>query len=219
MKKGFDTNTNIAKYAAAIRAAGYDFVGRYYNIIDAAKNLTSAEAHILSAAGLGIVAVWENGNPTYAGHFTYDRGVYDGTCAYKYAHDEITQPASTPIYFSVDYDAAEADIQANILPYFEGVKAGFNSISQNNPVYPIGVYGSGLVCTSILASGIARYSWLSQSTGFSGSKAFEASGKANIIQGPGTTFIIDAKDQLPIDTDSSPNNNEGSFTVNMLVSA
>ena len=215
MKKGLDTNLNITKFASSIRAQGYNFVCRYYNVNNPAKNLTLGEAHVLSSAGLEIVVVWENGLPTSSGYFNYARGVHDGTCAYHYAYQEITQPASTPIYFSVDYDASPADIQAYILPYFEGVKAGFNTISQNKPAYPIGVYGSGLVCTSVLESDIASFSWLAQSMGYLGSREFEASGKANIIQLPCIEFKS-AAGNFSIDNDESPNDNEGAFTVNAL---
>jgi hypothetical protein len=212
MKKGLDTNVNMTKFAAAIRSQGYDFVCRYYNVNNPLKNLTLGEAHVLSAAGLGIVVVWENGLPTSSGYFNYARGVHDGTCAYHYAQQEITQPAATPIYFSVDYDASAADVQACILPYFEGLKAGFNTISQNSPIYPIGVYGSGLVCTSVLKSGIAGFSWLAQSMGYEGSREFQASGKGNIVQLPCTEFKS-AVGNFSIDTDESPGNNEGSFTI------
>jgi hypothetical protein len=46
----------------------------------------------------------------------------------------------------------------------------------------IGVYGSGLCCSYLLEKQLARLSWLSQSTGFSGSAAFKAAGHYNHVQ-------------------------------------
>src|SRR5690349_1055264 len=145
MKKGFDTNVDLTKFATSLKDKGYGFVVRYYNINNQSKNLTLAEAHILSNAGLSIAVVWENGFPTTAKYFTYEKGVFDGTAAYHYANDKIQQPAQTPIYFAVDYDASKDDLTNGILPYFKGIIDGFRAISKNNPSYLVGIYGSGLV--------------------------------------------------------------------------
>src|SRR6202043_336171 len=64
MKKGFDTPSDLTPFAAGLKAAGYDYAGRYYNVNNHSKNLTLSEAQALTAAGLRIIAVWENGYPT-----------------------------------------------------------------------------------------------------------------------------------------------------------
>ena len=38
--------------------------------------------------------------------------------------------------------------------------------------YKIGVYGSGAVCAALKAAGLIDYAWLSESTGWTGSKAY-----------------------------------------------
>lgn len=81
MKKGFDAGTNLTTFAAPLATAGYSFVCRYYNVNNPAKNLTLSEARTLSAAGLTIVSVWENGFPTSVDYFSHDKGVQDGQAA------------------------------------------------------------------------------------------------------------------------------------------
>jgi Domain of unknown function (DUF1906) len=56
MLKGFDANVDLTRFAGCLRAAGYEFVCRYYNVNNPHKNLTLGEAKALAAAGLRIVA-------------------------------------------------------------------------------------------------------------------------------------------------------------------
>jgi hypothetical protein len=215
MRKGFDSNVDLTRFAASLKAKGYDFVARYYNVNNPSKNLTLAEAHVLSSAGLGIVVVWENGYPTSYSYFNYEKGVNDGTSAYFFASNRIHQPAGTPIYFAVDYDASPAEISVGIFDYFRGLQDGFNTISQNNPIYTLGIYGSGLTCSTILNSGKAAYAWLAQSMGWQGSRTFT---NYNIKQALDTTECSELGG-VSGDPDESPDDNEGSFTVSAFVAA
>ena len=212
MKKGFDSNKDLTRFATSLANKGYDFVGRYYNVNNPSKNLTLGEAHVLSQAGISIIAVWENGYPTSASYFSHAKGVDDGTSAYQYASSQINQPSLTPIYFAVDYDASAADINGPITEYFQGVMEGFNTISRNNPQYFIGVYGSGLTCDSILNVGNATYAWLAQSMGWRGSRTFT---RYNIKQG---LPIVECAELGGVngDPNESPNDTEGSFTVTVV---
>lgn len=171
--KGFDANVDLTRFAACMKSAGYDFVCRYYNVINPHKNLSLGEAKALVAAGLRLVAVWENGFPTKAAYFSHPKGVFDGTSAYHFAQHDIGQPAGTPIYFTVDYDASQTDVNGVITAYFQGIRDAFNTIGSNQPAYSVGVYGSGLVCSSLLNAGLVKFTWLSQSSGFRGSKTFK----------------------------------------------
>ena len=205
MPKGFDTNMNCSTQIACIQQGGYQFVGRYYNVNNPSKNLTHAEANLLSAAGIMLVAVWENGYPTKAGYFNYQTGVHDATSAYQYGMATIGQPAGSAIYFTVDYDASPADIAGPIADYFHGVATGFQAISGANSAFKIGVYGSGNVCTAVLASGVAKYAWLSQSSGWGGSKTFK---NWNIKQGAVTTIC-----NLDCDLDQAIDGDYGAFKI------
>lgn len=210
MQQGFDASRDLTPFAPGLKAAGYSFVGRYYNINNQAKNLTLAEAKVLSSLGLSIIAVWENGYPIKSSYFSHDVGVHDGTSAYFYAQKTIGQPAGTPIYFAVDYDASSADLVNNIVPYFIGIADGFKAISGNSPVYPVGVYGSGLVCNSLLTQNLAAYTWLAQSSGWQGSAGFT---QYNIKQLMQVLECPSVKGGIEGDPDTSPNDNEGSFMI------
>jgi hypothetical protein len=167
MARGFDTSTDCSTVAVEVAKAGVSFVGRYY-ANSGKKRLRQAEAYALRAAGLKIVTVWEDGSPTRAGYFSYAKGVDDSTSAY---HDALLlgQPKGSAIYFAVDFDASQFEVAGVLNDYFRGIAAGFMAASSGNPEHPVGVYGSGATCAWMLARGLAKYSWLAMSSGWSGS--------------------------------------------------
>jgi hypothetical protein len=174
MLNGLDSSSPCDETAVACLVQnGYSFVARYYSgSPQSHKNLTPAEAQLISAAGLDIVAVFEN-NSTSLPYFTVARGQKDAGEALGMAA-AIGQPDGTAIYFTVDYDASSHDIAGAITQYMHAVKSGIGG------KYTIGVYGSGAVCTAMLNAGLAEYAWLSQSMGFNGSSTFS---NWNIKQG------------------------------------
>jgi hypothetical protein len=181
MAKGLDVQVDCSSKIDCLTSEGFQFVGRYYNTNNPSKNLRLAEAQALSAAGITTVVVWENGFPTKASYFSNAKGVSDAAAALKMS-SEIGQPVGSAIYFAVDYDATAADVSGPISQYFQGVKSVFDAAEQQ---YAIGVYGSGATCQSLLDAGLVTFTWLSQSTGFRGSKTFTA---FNIKQGPEATI-------------------------------
>jgi len=174
------------------------FVGRYYSRTTqiAGKKLTQAEAQLLSQNGLEIVAVYEDG-PTSYSYFSATRGTADAGGALQQAA-AVGQPDGSAIYFTVDYDAAQSDIEGNITAYFEAIAETIGD------TYAVGVYGSGATCTAILNAGLADYAWLAQSTGWSGYSEFT---EWSIKQGPEQSVCA-----LNSDTDEAEGN-FGSFTV------
>lgn len=183
MGQGFDVNQPVGSHASAIAERGYTFVGRYGGPVKAAHGiaLTKSEAEQLSAAGLYIVSIWENGFPTEPGYFTGYQGAKDGHAAAEY-FEAVGQPQSTPIYFTVDCDVAAAVV----LEYARSFQAAVKEAG-----YLAGVYGSGPVCEALLRAGIAHCAWLAQSKGWGGPGAwqeFADSGKANMIQHATTTL-------------------------------
>jgi hypothetical protein len=209
MNKGFDANRDLTQFGTCLINEGIHFVGRYYNKNNSGKNLTCAEATHLSSIGLSIVAIWENGFPTCSSYFSYQKGLSDGEAAYNYASNTINQPTLTPIYFAVDYDASLADITKPIDEYFQGIYESFNQIGKGNPRYLIGVYGSGMVCKSLLKKNKVTHSWLAQSSGWRGYKSFT---NYNIKQLKERSEA-EASDSIAGDLNESPNNNEGSFRI------
>ena len=179
--KGLDTIVELTRYAATLKQTnGFDFVMRYYSH-RAAKNLSLGEARALSAAQLQIGVVWETLG-THAGFFTHEQGVADGSAAFQMASAAIGQPRDSAIYFAVDYDATQADLDGPVSAYFAGVRDVFTLAAKGAAQYQVGVYGSGLACSYLLKKELAAFTWLSQSTGFAGSTAFREEGRYNLIQ-------------------------------------
>lgn len=147
---------------SCLQQEGISFVGRYYSRTTQipGKKLTPSEAASISAAGLQIVTVYEDGPTSYA-YFSSDRGTADASGAMQQAA-AIGQPNGSAIYFTVDYDAAPSEIAGNITAYFQAVAAAIGD------AYRVGVYGSGSVCAAITQAGFAQLAWLAQSTGWSG---------------------------------------------------
>lgn len=147
---------------SCLQENGLSFVGRYYSDTThiTGKKLTAVEAQLLSSAGIDIVTVYEDA-PTSYDYFSASRGTKDANGALAQALS-VGQPQESAIYFTVDYDAPQSDIDGNITAYFEAVAAAIGT------QYVVGVYGSGDTCTAILQSGYAQLAWLAQSTGWGG---------------------------------------------------
>ena len=199
---GFDTALQMTRHAAALRQQGVDFVIRYYSH-NSAKNLTPEEARALAAADLRLGTVWESAG-THAGYFSRAQGQSDGTAALALAR-AVGQPDGSSIYFAVDYDPTQADIDGPVADYFAGVASTLGA------GYRIGVYGSGLCCGYLLDRKAATCSWLSQSTGFAGSKAYAQAQRYDLIQALPKQIVLDGS-KLDVDPDTSnPADDPGLF--------
>lgn len=121
---------------AAIKAAGYDFVCRYYSR-DPSKNLTRAEADALTAEGLWIVGNWEYyANDALGG---YAAGVANAKLARSLA-DACGQPAARPIYGSDDWDVTPAQ-EPIVTDYLRGWDSvlGVGEVGEYAGFYPLRV--------------------------------------------------------------------------------
>ena len=209
---GLDTTIELTRHAATLKAQGYDFALRYYSN-NASKNLSLGEARALSAAGLRIGVVWETSG-THAGFFSRAQGLADGAQAYRMAKESIVQPFGSAIYFAVDYDPTQADLDGVISNYFTGVHAALYVANEGRPSYRVGVYGSGLCCGALVERGIASLSWLSQSTAFAGSRQYAEQKRYDLIQMlpvrvPGEGGLV-----ISIDPDAThPERDAGLFSV------
>lgn len=177
---GLDTTIELTRHALALKAQGYDFALRYYSN-NASKNLSLGEARALSGAGLQIGVVWETSG-THAGFFSRAQGLADGAQAFRMAKEAIGQPFGSAIYFAVDYDPTQADLDGAISNYFTGVHAALYVANEGEPSYRIGVYGSGLCCAALVERGQAGLSWLSQSTAFAGSRQYAEQKRYDLLQ-------------------------------------
>lgn len=169
----FDCSTPLTIASAqALRAAGYQYVGRYLANVPGSslnKMIQPMELFSILSAGLRVFPIFQyyGGSVEY---FTKAIGQRDGQVAHKAAIGHGF-PARTVIYFAVDFDATQAEINSNIIPYFQGVN---RALAQLDNRYILGVYGSRNVCADLSRDPIsARYSFVSgMSSGFSGNMGF-----------------------------------------------
>jgi len=180
-----DTAQNAGAAAACLREAGVEVVIRYYSEFTRMpeKRLGADEAAALAGAGLRLCVVYQDAQ-TEARHFSHSRGLARGAYAHRYAQDVIQQPPGSAIYFAVDFDAGDGDIDDAVRPFFAGVQSAFERESGApggrhpgaRPDYRIGVYGSGLVCRRLLDERIVALAWLARSRGWRETERFDASG-------------------------------------------
>ncbi|HDR7449551.1 TPA: DUF1906 domain-containing protein [Bacillus toyonensis] len=154
----------------ALKAAGYETVGRYLINVPGGKNkkIQSGELKNIFDAGLSVFPIYQ-ANGREASSFSADKGREDAKAAYD-AAQEYGFPYGTTIYFAVDFDAYGTDITDNILPHFKALN---EKMAQLGGSYNVGVYGARNVCIQVSEKGYAKTSFVSgMSTGFSGNLGF-----------------------------------------------
>ena len=180
LMRGLDANVSLKNVGACLKHNGFGFVMRYYSPNPAnAKNLTLPEAQALVHAGLLLGVVFEStAKRSLSGRAA---GVADAQSAHNSAANKIGQPAGSPIYFAVDFDAAPNEIPT-VIEYFKGVHEGLAQANGGTSRYQVGVYGSGLTSTKLLANNLVTFTWLTESMGFHGSKQFRDQKLFNLLQ-------------------------------------
>jgi hypothetical protein len=180
MPKIIDTNRDTTKHLARLQAAGIETVIRYYARSMSSKVIRRAEALAIGHAGIRLGIVYEGAGDRLSA-FSQDMGFKDAAFSRAYGSREIEQPAGSAVYFAVDFDAGASEIRSAIIPYFRGVA---RALAEDNglPAYRVGVYGSGAVCAAVLDAGLAELAWVSCSSGWSGYRAFVASGRWTLKQ-------------------------------------
>lgn len=155
----------------ALVEQGFRVVGRYLDEPSNGqwnKEIQPGELDNIFDAGLKVFPIWQYVG-RYLENFTYESGRNHGNLA----HDRMVFYGFDPgavIYFAVDYDATDPDIDSNILPYFRGVQGALIARGRR---YKTGVYASRNVCirvtneTNAAASFVSGMSW-----GFSGNLGF-----------------------------------------------
>lgn len=165
MTYGIDCASKLtAQTAAEIRAAGYEFAGRYLVPPVGSlkwKALTKAEIMAVTGAGLRLLTVWETTADRVRGGMA--AGAEDGARAVKLA-EEYGIPDGAAIYFAVDYDARAGDY-GTIEGYLKGARA------QLGGKWRVGVYGSFGVIEEMAKRNAADCFW--QCVAWSGGKKSE----------------------------------------------
>lgn len=169
---GSDTRFEItASRAKYLRDNLYEVVGRYLydppgSTLD--KEIKPGELKTIFDAGLKVFPIYQD-NARQLSDFTYSTGYMHALNAHTLAVGYGFNRGTT-IYFAVDYDATQEEIDSAIVPYFHGVAAG---LAYNGKRYIHGVYGSRNVCANVTKRTAARYSFVSgMSWGFSGNLGF-----------------------------------------------
>jgi hypothetical protein len=187
--------------AAALAAQGVKAIGRYAPPADQGKTITAPELGNLISHSVAVWLVYE----LSAGRWRegYDAGKTDGFNTRK-ASREIGWPDNRPIYTGFDQDVGTADHDTAI-----AYQRGFNDGQANAGAHCQGAaYGDGYVLRILTEQNLIAYKWLSDSTGFTESKTFAASGQASIIQYYGGTLPglsgVDINDLLVDDFGQHP---------------
>ncbi|MGG2016925.1 glycoside hydrolase domain-containing protein [Bacillus sp. S10(2024)] len=155
----------------ALKAAGYETVGRYLTNASPGilnKKLQPGELKNIFDAGLSVFPIYQ-ANGRQASSFSAEQGRLDAKTAYDAAKEYGFQDGTT-IYFAVDFDAYGTDITDNILPHFKALN---EKMVQLGGSYKVGVYGARNVCIQVSEKGYAKTSFVSgMSTGFSGNLGY-----------------------------------------------
>lgn len=177
MPSAFDTTRDCSAAAACMLAKGCKTVIRYYSR-SAWKRIDPKEAAALGRAGMQLLPVYQD-RQTEPEDFSLAIGRLTGVRAAEYGRFNTYQPVGTAIYFSVDFDVSAKILNDAIVPYFQGLREGMDSVVTG---YRIGVYGSGLTNKTLRAEGVAELFWLAQARGWSGYKEFSNSDEWHLRQ-------------------------------------
>ncbi|MBV9066355.1 MAG: DUF1906 domain-containing protein [Methylobacteriaceae bacterium] len=203
MIKIIDTNNETTSKLDELRDEGVECIIRYISTNTAASKVVKpAEARAIAAAGLKLALVfeaWGGVNNFAHDDIDGDSGAIHGALARTWAAN-VGAPANSIIWFAIDTDCTAGQYAQRVRPYFQAARAALQG------QYRIGVYGCGYVCAQALADGLVDATWLTQSMGFNGSRAFRDSGRWTLLQGSETTLH-----GLSIDTNEANGDDYGAF--------
>ena len=101
-------------------------------------------------------------------YFTKENGRIDALSA-KHAAKKHGIDSGNVIYFAVDLDATDSQIDNNIIPYFKELNSTISSTADSGATYKVGIYGTRKVCKRVLDKGYAVTAFVSDmSTGWEG---------------------------------------------------
>lgn len=168
-----DTRFEITdSLATKLKADGYSIVGRYLSEPgmdkikpeEYFKAIRPGELQRILNAGLRFFPIFQE-NSRSESDFTEEIGKRHGQEAYERAWTLRIPP--TVIFFSVDMDIMDYQIDSLIIPYFKGV------LSTLQGGYQVGIYAPRHVCQRVMDAGLAVSSFVSDmSSGFSGNLGY-----------------------------------------------
>lgn len=174
---GCDTSTKLTPaQIQTIKNAGYQFIGRYISNTPGGnlnKCLSRTEMENILNTGLKIIYLFQESN-NEPEVFTMRKGEEQAIRAI-HAMNSLGAPKKSIIYFAVDCDPLDNDINNYIIPYFKGI---INRFVEEKVEYGIGVYGTRNVCISLneAFSTTINFYVSDSSYGFSGNLGFTMPG-------------------------------------------
>lgn len=168
-----DTRFEItSELLAKLKADGYQIVGRYLTEPGMGvllpenyfKAIRPGELQRIVDGGMKFFPIFQE-NSRQLSDFTEENGRRHGQEAYRAALANRIPP--TVIYFAVDMDIMDYQIDSHIIPYFRAI----NSTLAGG--YRVGIYASRNVCQRVIDAGYAVSAFVSDmSTGFSGNLGY-----------------------------------------------
>lgn len=157
-----------------LKRNNYQAVGRYLTGGDF-KELRIGEADKIIKNGIQLFPIFQESG-TDLTYFTEDRGKSDAKNAVKAARKKGI-PGDNIIYFAVDTDPLDDEIEEYIKPYFKGISENISK------AYRVGIYGTRNVCNKVIESGYAETCFVSDmSYGYSGNMGFKIPRNWNLDQ-------------------------------------
>lgn len=193
---------HVAAQIGALKARGLKAAILYISPINPAGDKTAKKPAIdaIRAAGVDVGFVcegWGGSNNFAHQDINATCGTRDGAMCGHWL-DQLGAPAGTAVYPTVDNDASAKQIEQLCVPYFIAFRAALG------PHYRMGAYGCGALLQRLDQGQIINFRWLSNAMGWSGSKAYRASNKWDILQGLATRVSgidIDPDQLNPAKTD------------------
>ena len=115
------------------------------------------------------------------------------------------QTEGSAIYFAADFEVQKAQV-CPMRDYFLAVQAVMMQAGAGKNPYAIGVYGSGLLCATLLDAGIVSFTWLSESGGFLGTPEFDKSKRWTVKKSLAQTSLCGLKGSNNPDRDDYEDN-------------
>ena len=196
-----DTRFTITESLAhSLVRSGYRVVGRYLDEPPGGKldkKLKDGELHAIFAGNMRVFPIWQY-NARDLIDFSFESGWEHG----NKAHDRMVYYGFNPgaiVYFSVDHDATDPEIDSNIIPYFRGVQA---ALASRGHAYRAGVYGCRNVCSRVSEQTYTVSSFVSgMSWGFSGNLGFPLPYNWSFNQIQEVRYSADSGKEIDLDRD------------------
>src|SRR5262245_37312543 len=167
-----DTNNETTDQLLQLKARGVECIIRYISTNTAGEKVVKpAEARAIATAGLklGLVfEVWGGVDDFAHDDIDADSGRQHGEFARQWAAN-VGAPDGVIIWFAIDTDCSAAQYAQRVRPYLVAAKAALRG------KYRIGVYACGFVCGRAFDEDVVDATWLTQSMGWNGSRAYRDS--------------------------------------------